>query len=240
MSLPVLKSAIYTMVIPSSKEEIKFRPFTVKEENALLIAREADDATVQLNTMVEVLKTCTFDKVDVGRLATFDIEYMFINIRAKSVGEVVDINMKCKNSNAEGVKCGGIVPFSINLTDIDVVFDDNHSNTVMVEDQIGITFKYPNIESFNRTKDTVEKNPIQAIVVLVESIFDKDGTYEASSYSDEDLLTFIESIPSKPFKEIQDKFVNSMPSLKVSLPYKCTKCGKEGVHEFKGLQDFFV
>jgi hypothetical protein len=242
MSLPVLKAPVYTITIPSTKEKVKYRPFTVKEENALLQARESDDNDTQVNTMIEVLRTCTFGKVDVDKLATFDIEYLFINIRAKSVGETVDISMKCRHvidDTTDPVKrCGGIIPFSINLTEIKVNIVKKHTKSVMISDKVGITFKYPSINALI-TSAKSDTDALQAMVSLVESIFEGDNIMEASSYSNEDLTSFIESIPSKKFKLIQEQFVDTMPVLSKTYKYKCLKCETEGEHTFEGMQDFF-
>ena len=238
MSLPRLKAPTYTITVPSTKEEVKFKPFTVKEENALLIARESNDEATQMATMIDVLESCTFGKVNVENLAMFDIEYLFVNIRAKSVGEVVEIDMKCKNIVDEK-ECGGIISFDVNLSTVKVNIPEEHTTNVMVGEGIGVTFRYPNVTMYSKIKGTLKESPVLGVISLIRSIYDAETVYEASEYSKDEMIEFVESIPSSEMQNVKSKFIDSMPQLQHSAKWKCPKCGKEGVHTFKGLAEFF-
>jgi hypothetical protein len=248
-SLPKLNTPIHYMTIPSSKKKVKFRPFFVKEEKIMMMVKESTDVNEMADAMKSIIEACTFNKVDVNSLAIFDIEYMFLQLRSKSVGEIVELNMKCNNmveipkshDHPAGVDnatkpCGGIIPFVINIADIKVNFPENHSNTIILEDDIGITFKYPSID----TMATIDSDDeIELIVDLIDNIFDKDNVYDAKDTNREELKEFVENITNKQFVDIREKFFETMPSLEYTAKYKYVKCGYEDEYTFRGISDFF-
>lgn len=246
MSLPVLKTPTYFMTIPSTKKKVKYRPFLVQEEKILMMIKEGNDELEIINAMKELISVCTFNKLNVSELALFDIEYMFLQLRSKSVGEKEEIPMKCKNiipsveedDDSEGTECGNIIRFEVDLSKIKVKTPKDHTRNVIIEDDIGIIFKYPNIDSITNIDD-IESNPIEYIVSLIESIFDNDGVYDASTVNKKELIDWINKLTRKQFEQIQHQFFESMPTLEHNIKYTCDKCGYEGIVNFNSVSDFF-
>ena len=242
MSLPILTTPTFTLIIPSTKKQIKYRPFLVKEEKVLLLVKESKDQEVIANAMKDVIKSCTFNKIDPSKLATFDIEYIFLQIRAKSIGESIELMMRCKNkvhrpADDTLYSCDNLIEFVINVDDIKVEIPKDHTKVFMLENDIGMTFKYPSIDTISSMKDN--DNDYSVIIELIENIFDKNNVYDIKDVSKDKLEEFVDSLSSKQFKDIRDKFFLSMPTLKHEAKYKCSKCGYEGNHVFEGLTDFF-
>jgi len=245
MNLPKLNTPTYFLTIPSTKKKVKYRPFLVKEEKIMMLVKESKNQVEIIEVMKDVVKACTFDKLDPNKLSTFDIEYIFLQLRSKSVGEKIEINMKCVNEvdhiEDDGITktskpCGGIIPFDIDISKIRVKTPKEHTNNIILDDDIGITFKYPSV---NNIYDEENVDDIEIIVDLIESIFDKDNVYEASETKREELVEFVENITQKQFIKIKKGFFDTMPSLEHTIKYKCSDCGYQGEHTFRGISDFF-
>jgi hypothetical protein len=249
-NLPKLKTPTYFLTIPSTKKKVKYRPFLVQEEKILLLIKESEDEKEMVNCMKDIISACTYGKVDVSKLALFDIEYMFLQLRAKSIGETIEIPMKCKNEieelvvNEEGINekktkvCGNVINFVIDLTKVKVKFPINHTKDIIIEDDIGVSFRYPDIDD-TINSDMIKENPIEYIASLITSIFDKDNIYDASVVKKEDMVNWLNQLTRKQFEKIQKNFFDSMPSIKHTIKYKCDKCGKSGEYTFEGVSDFF-
>lgn len=244
--LPVLKTPSHFLTIPSTKKKIKFRPFLVQEEKILLLIKESKDANEMINGMVDVINACTFGEVDATKLSLFDIEYIFLQLRSKSIGEEIEIPMRCRNivkkrndsNEPVETECGQKIAFNINLSDIEVTFPDNHSKNVILEDNIGITFKYPSINIADKL-DIIESDPIQYIASLIESIFTNDSSFDVSMIKQEEVVDWLNKLTKQQYQKIQEQFFDCMPHLVHTIKYKCPKCGKEGEYAFKGIADFF-
>jgi len=242
--LPKLKTPTYFLTIPSTKKKVKYRPFLVQEEKILLLIKESNDETEMINCMKEVISACTFNKVDISTLALFDIEYMFLQLRAKSVGEEIEIQMKCKNiipsvdGEDEGCECGNIIKFIIDLSKVKVKFSKKHTNNVIIENDIGITFRYPDIDDTINANE-IEENPIEYIASLIVSIFDKDSVHDSSMVKKEDMVDWLNQLTRQQFQKIEEQFFDSMPSLEHTIKYTCNKCKKKGEYTFRGISDFF-
>jgi hypothetical protein len=239
MGLPKISTPIYELELPSSGQTIKYRPFLVKEEKLLVIALESEDTKQITNAIKVVIKNCISTKdVKVETLPTFDIEYLFLNIRGKSVGEQVDVNIICPDDNETNVSV------SINLDDIKVVKNEEHTNKIKVDKSIMMEMKYPSLEQFIKNNfDFNNENAMEQSFDLISSCIDKiyteDEVWSTADVTKKELTEFLESMNSSQFKEIE-KFFETMPKLshKISIINPNTKVESEVVLE--GLASFFA
>lgn len=240
MALPMNATPTYTITIPSTKEEFKFRPFLVKDEKALLIAQQSEDPTVMLDTVKEVIKACAKTSLDIDRLPSFDVEYIFLQMRAKSVGEFVDLIFQCDTDHgAENEKARSTV--RIDLTKVGVEFPENHTNKIPVFGDVGIVMKYPNIETLKKLEVTAEDDLdgiFDIVTECIDYIYDTDEVFAAKDQNKEELIHFIDNLTSEQFERVQE-FFQTMPSLKTWIDYKCPVCGKDHHKYMEGLQSFF-
>lgn len=243
MNLPVLTTPTYELTIPSTKKVIKYRPFLVREEKIMLLVKESTDPKEMLGAMKEVIKSCTFGVIDPETLAIFDIEYIFLQLRSKAIGENVQIPMRCVNkvfgeNPADGMhECHNSIIFNIDISKINVLFPEGHSNVIMLSDTVGITFKYPNMETTMRVENGEDEFAIA--VDLIENIFDVNNVYDAKDTTKEQLIEFIDNLSHDQYEKIMSTFFDSMPSLEHTENYTCSACGHKGSHTFRGISDFF-
>lgn len=237
MALPVMKTPTYEMTIPSTKQVVKFRPFLVKEEKALMIAQQSDDANTMVNTLKGVIDACTFGKVDVNKLAMFDIEYIFVQLRAKSVGEISELIFSCKQCGDPKAK----IKINIDLTQLEVKFDPDHKTDIQLFDNVGVKMKYPSIATVNKLKganaedvDTI----FNIIIDCIDSIYDEDNIYAAAEQSKEELTEFINNLTQDQFAKLQN-FFETMPKLEKKLEFDCPVCGFHHNQTIQGLEGFF-
>jgi hypothetical protein len=239
MPLPKISVPHYELELPSSGQTIKYRPFLVKEEKLLVIALESEDTKQITNAIKVVIKNCISTKeVKVETLPTFDIEYLFLNIRGKSVGEQVDVNIICPDDNETNASV------SINLDDIKVVKNEEHTNKIKVDKSIMMEMKYPSLEQFIKNNfDFNNENAMEQSFDLISSCIDKiyteDEVWSTADVTKKELTEFLESMNSSQFKEIE-KFFETMPKLshKISVINPITKVESEVVLE--GLASFFA
>lgn len=242
MALPLNATPVYTITIPSTKKEFKFRPFLVKDEKALLIAQQSEDPTVMLDTVKEVIKACTNAKtpVSVDKLASFDVEYIFLQMRAKSVGEFVDLVFQCDTDHGEeNDKARATV--RIDLTKVGVEFPENHTNKIPLFGNVGMMMKYPNIETLKKLEQSDENDIDQIfdiVVDCIEYIYDDEEVFAAKDQSKDELIEFLNNLTSEQFEKVQ-QFFQTMPSLKTWIDYECPVCGKKHHKYMEGLQSFF-
>jgi hypothetical protein len=242
--LPKLDIPTYTVKLISSGKTIRYRPFLVKEQKLFLMASEADDAKETINTIRQVLKNCILDEIDVDNLPTFDLEYLFMHLRARSVEEVVDLKYKCNNEvdNEEGVKikCNGSVSFKLNILEVEPTINPEHTNKVQLTENLGICLKYPTFEMIQRY-DTISEEEVMTRILVdcIDYIYDKDQIYYAKDSSKEELEEFVDNLQQKDLEKIK-KFFDTMPEIKKDVHFKCPKCAYEEDITIKGLQSFFV
>lgn len=237
MALPINTTPIYTLVIPSTKEEIKYRPFLVKEEKALLIAQQSDDEAVMINTLKAILKDCIKSKIDIEKLAMFDVEYIFAQVRAKSVGELVDLIFKCDTCEDEKAK----VKITFDLTKLEVQFPEGHQSQIELFDGVGLKMKYPDMNLLKKAKDTKADDVNQVFDVVVDCIdyiYTSEDIFHAKEQSRQELIQFIENLTSDQFAKIQ-AFFETMPKLRQNVDYKCPVCSKEHHKYLEGINSFF-
>ena len=237
MALPKLDVPIYELVVPSTDEKIKYRPFLVKEEKILLIAMESGDTNEMLRGVKSIVEECTFNKLKLGDSPMFDVEYMFLNIRAKSVGEVSKLRVLCQDDNKT------YADVEIDLNEVQVTVGDDHTNKIELTDEMGVIMKYPSIDSFsnNEIADVSTENMLEIIVACIDHIYDKKGeeVYAAKDSTQKELIEFIEQLNTQQFQSIQ-KFFDTMPSLKHEITVKNPKTKVESIVTLTGLNDFFV
>ena len=236
MALPKLNTPTYELEIPSTDEKIKYRPFLVKEEKILMIAMESKDNAQIINAVQEIVSSCTFDKLDIGELPMFDVEYLFLNIRAKSVGEVSKLKILCPDDGKTYAQV------EIDLTKVEVQVDDGHTNKIELSDDMGMIMTYPSMKTFQERgiQNIDSKNMLDIIGSCVLQIYEEKGekVYPGKDSSKEELTEFIENLNSKQFAKIKS-FFDTMPKLKHEITLKNPKTKKESKLTLTGLNDFF-
>ena len=234
MALPTMDLPTYELVVPSNKKKIKFRPFLVKEEKVLLMALETDDEKNIKNAVFELLKACISTRIKLESLASFDLEYIFLNIRAVSVGEIVQMNVTCQDDNETQVK------YNLNLTDVNVIFPKGHDSKIMLTDTLGVIMKYPSFDGFvqGQFTDNKEFDVIKVVAESIDQIFEGEEVYDESTTSKKEFVQFVESLTSPQLEKIQ-KFFETAPRLEHSFKVTNPNTGKESEYSLRGLQSFF-
>ena len=233
MALPILNTQTFELNIPSTDEKIKYRPFLVKEEKVLLQAQEGDGDEVT-NAILQIVDNCTFGKVQVDKLPSFDIEYIFLNIRSKSVGEKVNLNLAFPGD--EKVK----VPTDVDLTKVIVEMDEDHGNEISLTDTVKVIMKYPTVKTFqglDLTKFTAT-DTINLTANCIHQIINGVETHEAADLSKKEIEEFLENLTQAQFTSIQ-KFFASMPKLTLNVKITHPKTKKKGTVKLQGLRSFF-
>ena len=237
MALPTINTPTYELVVPSTDEKIKYRPFLVKEEKILLIASESGKQEDIINAIKQIATACTFGKLKIGRMPMFDVEYIFLQIRAKSVGEVSELTLIAPDDKETRV----IV--EVDLSEVKVQEIEGHTNKIELTDEMGIYMQYPTVDTFGKSGMTeiTASNMLEVISACIAQIYDKKGeeVWESKDSTKKELVDFIEQLSSKQFAEIQ-KFFDTMPKLKHVVTVKNPKTKKETDVVLSGLSDFFV
>ena len=232
--LPTIKHPTYSLTIPSTNEEIEYRPFLVKEEKQLLMAAESKDSQVITKATCDILKACILNnEIDPLELTSFDVEYIFLKIRGKSIGETINFKVKCR-------ECKKYTPVSVNLDDIKVDLNNCElKKKIMITDKIGIILKpisFKNAEKLSRSKK--EDILLDTICACISSIFDENTVYDLKTLSSKEISEWIENLSRKDISEIE-KFILQLPKLRHVQEYTCIHCGVKGKLRLEGLEDFF-
>jgi len=236
MTLPRLETQTYELTLPSADVKVKYRPFLVKEEKILLQAMESENQKEIIQALKDIVSACTYGKINAEELPTFDLEYIFLQIRAKSVGEVAKLKVLCPDDKET------YADVDIDLSKIDVQVDDKHTNNILIDDEkkLGIIMKYPTLNSMN---ENIDKKLDSKVIfdVLRKSIYEiyqGEKTFKASDYSEDELQKFIDSLDSKTFKKVQS-FYETMPKLMHELEVTNPKTNVKSKVVLQGLADFF-
>jgi hypothetical protein len=243
--LPKIDVPVFSINLISNGKEVKFRPFTVKEEKLFLMANESADLKTIIDTTKQVLNNCIVSEIDVNKLPVFDIEYLFLNIRARSVNEIINLNYKCnndiKNEDADGThKCGHTVQIDVNILDIKPKSDKKLETKIQITDKVGMIMKYPNFDTMKKYDGENESDLVLKLTVdCIDCIYDGDQIYYAKDTTEEELIEFVESMQTKDLEKIK-KFFDDMPKISKDLDFKCRKCGYEEQITLEGLESFFV
>jgi len=238
--LPKIDVPIYETTLISNGELVRFRPFLVKEQKLFLMASESDDQKETINTIKQVLRNCILDELDVDKMATFDIEHVFLQLRARSVGEVVNLKFTCNNDVEEGKKCGNIVQIDVNVLDIKPELNKEHKNKIEINEKVGIVMKYPTFGSVNFADiNTEDMDQILNIIVsCIDHIYDEEQVYHAKDVSKKELVEFIENLKQTDLEKISE-FFNTLPKIKKDVDFNCNKCGYHETIHLEGIQSFF-
>jgi hypothetical protein len=244
MALPKLDVPIFTIDLPLSKTKLRYRPFLVKEEKLLLIAMESDDEKTIMDTIVQIINNCCLDDVDTNSLPVTDVEFFFLHLRARSIGEIVDLQYKCNNKvkdeAGEEKECGNNVKLKVNVLEIQPTFNKKHTNKIELTSKLGVVMKYPNFSIIDKVKSTNDVEQILDIICnCVDYIYDEDTIYYRKDIDDSELTEFIENLTQKQFEKVQ-AFFETVPAIKKELDFKCNKCGYEEKITVEGIQNFFA
>jgi hypothetical protein len=240
MALPKIDTPTYNLTLPLSKKNITFRPFLVKEQKNLLMAMESDEKESIEHNVRQVLTNCTLTKgIDIEKLPVIDIEFYFLNLRAKSVGEVVENKYKCNNQVNDKI-CGNIMESSLNILDLQVTNIKEDADLIQLTDKISIKLKYPEFSVIKRISKLTNSTEIafEMIADSVEYIYDGEQMYYASETPRKELVEFIESLNQQQFSKMEDFFSN-LPKLEKKIEIKCSRCGHEHKLDVEGLESFF-
>ena len=238
MPLPKISTPTYELVLPSSGKKVKYRPFLVKEEKILIMALESEDTKQITSAIKSVLSDCILSRgIKIDKLATFDIEYLFLNIRGKSVGETVEVNVTCPDDGQTKVE------MLIDIDSIKIQKDSNHSDIIKLDDSLSVQMNYPSLDQFIETNFDTSSNSqvdesLNVIMSCIKQVYNEEEAWEASNCTKKELREFVESMNSKQFKQVEN-FFETMPKLshKVKVMNPNTKVESEVVIE--GLASFF-
>lgn len=237
MALPIVNAPSYETNLPSTGEMITYRPYVVKEEKMLMIALETKDQKQIMRAMKDVISACVQSEINVDNLTSFDIEWLFLKLRSKSVGERVDLKLKCQQGD-----CKGTTDVNINLEDIQLEGEVAKDRTIKLTDEIGVVLNYPSVgmmEKLNLNEVEGVKGAFDIIVSSIETIFDADNVYDCKTETRASIEAFIDNLNSAQFSKISE-FFQSVPVLQHNLNWSCMACGKENDIELKGIQSFFT
>ena len=233
MALPKLETPVYELELPSTGEKVKYRPFLVKEQKVLMLASESEDDTQLKDALANIISSCTFKKIDPYQIPMFDIEFMFLRIRGKSVGEKVELNILCPDDNKTRVNV------KINLEDIDVHMKKDHTNEIRVTKDIKIVMRYPFLNDMVNITDKSDTTSVFAMIKrCISEIHDGDKVHNMIDISNKELDEFLDNLSTKVFENLGEFFV-SMPKVIHSVKVKNPKTKKTGVVEIEGIQSFF-
>ena len=236
MALPILETATYELTLPSADIKVKYRPFLVKEEKVLLQALESNDDVEIKNAIKDIVSTCTFGQLDAGKLPTFDLEFVFLQIRSKSVGEVANIRLLCPDDKET------YVTKEVDLSKVEVQVDDEHTNEIKISDTIKMIMKYPTIDTVDpklNVKGMKTQQVFDMITGCIHSIIDGEKEHFVKDYTKDELNKFIESLDRKSFDKL-NKFFDTMPQLRHEIEVENPKTKVKSKIVLKGAQDFFV
>lgn len=236
MALPMMQTPTYELTVPSTKKKVKFRPFLVKEEKALMLAQQSEDSQVMINTLKDIIENCVKD-VDVNKLALFDLEYIFLQLRAKSIGEISEVMYSCLQCNDPKAK----VHINIDLTEVNVEFHPDHKSVIDLFGSVGVKMKYPGMDLLNNTTELNLESAEQAMKLIADSIeyiFDDDKIYDRKDQTEEELMQFLENLTHGQLQKIK-LFFDTMPKLKKNIQFDCPVCKYHHDYSIQGIQNFF-
>lgn len=239
MALPKQTTPIYSATVPSTKKEVKFRPFLVKEEKALLVAQQSEDPQVMLDTLKTMLKSCVQTPIDVDNLALFDIEYLFCQLRAKSVGEVVEMMVMCDKCPEEETKAR--VKLMFDLTLLQVNFPEGHTNKISLFDDVGVVMKYPTLDTVKQIEGLDQEKAddvFKMVITMIDYIYDDEEVHYAKDQTEEELGEFLGNLTQDQFSKIKN-FFDTLPKLSKAVQYDCPVCGHHHEKVVEGLNSFF-
>ena len=237
MTLPIVEAPSYELTLPSRNEVVKYRPFLVKEEKILLVALEDGTQQAMIRAIKDICYSCTYEKLPVDELPLFDLEFVFLNIRAKSVGEVAKLRILCPDDRKTYAN------IEVDLTKVDVLVDDNHTNDIIIDKdkKLGIIMKYPNLEDLNDIGDftaATSKELFDIIAKGIDYVYEGETKYKGKDYSTEEMNKFLENLTGNVLNEIK-KFYDTSPKLKHTVEVENPETKVKSKVTLQGLMDFF-
>lgn len=243
--LPKIDVPIYELILPLTNKSIRFRPFLVKEEKILLMAMESDENDSILLAVKQIITNCCLDEIAVDDLPITDIEFLFLNLRARSVNEIVELPYKCNNKitvNDEEKECGNIVNLEMNLLEIRPDVHEKKLDKIVLDEKMGLLIRYPSfkiVEDAQKTEGSEIEKLMNVLVGCIDGIYTEETIYYSKDVPKKELLEFIENLTREQFNKIQE-FFESMPKIKKEVDFECKKCGYHETITVEGLQSFFV
>ena len=236
MTLPVISVPKFELTLPSTGKKYKYRPFLVKEEKILLIALEGDNSREILSAVKDLVSACV-EKIKIEDLTIFDLEYVFLRLREKSIGDIIKINLRHKNSS----ECENVQEVEVNLNEVGVIFNDKNEKKIQLTDNVGMVLKYPSITIMDKISDDSNESDyaMEILENCIDYIYDADKIYPSKDYKKEEIHQFIDSLSHQHMEKI-DNFFTTLPKLEHKVTWKCEKCGKEETMTLSGLSDFFI
>ena len=239
MALPMNSTPIYNLVIPSTKKSITYRPFLVKDQKTLLIAQQSDDQRIMIDSLKEVIKSCVTEPIEINKPAIFDIEYIFTQLRSKSVGETVDIVLSCDEDHGED-NAKAKIQHTVDLSQLTVQEKEGHTNKIELFGTVGVVMKYPNIDDVKKLQggEVTADDTFKLVASSIDYIYDAESVYHSKDQTEQELMDFINNLTSEQFGKIQS-FFDTMPKLTHTVNYNCPVCNKAHTILLEGMQSFF-
>jgi undecaprenyl pyrophosphate synthase len=246
MALPKIQTPLFELNLPSTGQAIKYRPFLVKEQKILLMAMETGETSSILTAVKQIINNCSVEELETEKLPIFDLEYFFLRLRAKSIGEEIDLNLRHpREVNSKGEPCSYVTKGKLNLLDVEVQKSLNHEDKIILDENsgIGVKFKYPTADLAKNFTEVEGKTELdlaaEAIINCIDYIFDKENIYKKEDSTQKELIDFVENLSQEQFQKLS-KFFDTMPKLKHEVTWTCPGCGQEEKIELEGLANFFV
>ena len=240
MALPQIDYPVFEIYLKSLDRKVKFRPFLVREEKLFLIAKESKEPDDIKNAILQIINNCCLEDIDVNKIPLFDIEMIFIKLRAMSVGESVQLEFHCKNE-VDGVECDTTTPYVLNLDKVKYVMPEGQDNKIMLTDKVGLKLKYPDLGISFDVEDEDDLYDVAMGVLFnnVEYIFDEENVYKPEEYTEKEFEVFVESLTLDKMKQIQNFFTNA-PRVVLEDEVECIKCGFKHTIHSEDLLSFFI
>lgn len=242
--LPKLDIPTHELTLVSNGQKITFRPFLVKEEKILLMALESSEEHEILRAIKQILNNCIISDLNIDELPLFDLQYIFLQLRARSVGETIEVNLRHRNGiNKKGVECDGTQKIKLNIDEIKPTKSNKSISNIKLSSDIGVVLKYPTVEILSKISNKNENNvevddTFDIVAESIDHIYQKEEIYHRKDHKKEEFIEFLNTLNSEQFEKIRDFFSN-MPTISVKKSYRCNKCGVEEELELKTLEDFF-
>lgn len=237
MALPKIAVPKFKIKLPSNNKEVYYRPFLVKEEKTLLMAVEGGEDTDITEAVINIIEACVDYEGNIRDLPFFDIEYLFVNIRARSVNNIINLKLR----HGTETECTHITDFELNLEDVTVDFPENISNKIMLSEDVGLVLRYPRLSDISSLSETFKNSKVESIFAEiannVDSVFDSENVYE--DFTKEEMIDYLGQLNKEQFMKIIEFFERS-PTVSYDIKYKCDECGKEEFIPLRGLNSFFM
>jgi hypothetical protein len=233
MSIPMIKVPSYVMKLPYTQQEVKYRPYVVREEKMLIMANESEDMKVLMDALGDVIKSCTYDVVDINTAPLFDVQYAFLQIRGKSIGENLEFNCICG-------ECDARMPVNITVNDFVLKHTPGHSNKIQLDNNFHVTMRYPTFQHYTKLymDESNEEYVYDILAECIESIYTEDEVFVNTGNNNQDFREFVENLTVPQFEKLENFFV-TMPILEKIINYDCPECNRTNIISIDGITNFF-